>query len=56
MRWRRIITITALLCAILIIVGVVVLKTYDFNRFKPMIVSAVSDAIGRQRIGCPWIL
>jgi uncharacterized protein involved in outer membrane biogenesis len=46
-RWKKILIAAALLVVVLIVALYAFLAFYDFNKFKPMIASAVRDATGR---------
>jgi uncharacterized protein involved in outer membrane biogenesis len=48
MRWKKLLLISALLIIALIVTVYVILATYDFNKFKPRIIQAVREAIGRE--------
>ena len=48
MRWKWIVTIGVLMIVILITAVYVVLKTYDYNKLKPLVAQVVEDATGRK--------
>ena len=48
MRWKKILSISALLIIAMIVTVYVILATYDFNKFKPRIIQAVREATGRE--------
>jgi uncharacterized protein involved in outer membrane biogenesis len=48
MRWKWIVTIGVLMIVILISAVYVVLKTYDYNKLKPLVAQVVEDATGRK--------
>ena len=50
MRWKSIILIAGILLFALMAAAVIVLETYDYNRFKPMIAGAVKKATGRELV------
>ena len=50
MRWKWIVTIGVLMIVILISAVYVVLKTYDYNKLKPLVAQVVEDATGRKLI------
>jgi uncharacterized protein involved in outer membrane biogenesis len=50
MRWKSIILIAGILLFALMAAAVIILETYDYNRFKPMIAGAVKQATGRELV------
>ena len=50
MSWKSIILVAGILIFALVATAVVVLETYDYNRFKPMIAGAVKKATGRELV------
>ncbi|MDY7038136.1 MAG: AsmA family protein [Thermodesulfobacteriota bacterium] len=48
MHWKWILSIFAVITVALIVTVFALLTTYDFNKFKPIIIRAVKDATGRE--------
>jgi len=47
-RWIKIISILAVLCVAIVVAGVAILKSMDFNEYKGLIAEKVGEATGRE--------
>ena len=48
MRWKWILGVSAAVVVALIIMAIILVQSYDFNKFKPLSVRMVKDATGRE--------